>query len=62
MKGSLKSPVIDYENAVISKSCLFDFVENWNMTFAILGVNGFLKDYILTIDYPSHLFSLTTKP
>jgi len=59
MKGGLKSPVIDYENVVISKSSLFDFVENWNMTFAILGVNGFLRDYILTIDYPNHLFSLT---
>jgi len=38
---------------------LIDFMPNLNI--ALLGVRNFLKNFILTIDYPNQTFSLTSR-
>lgn len=38
--------------------CEFDFVDQWAESMAVIGVKNFLKDFVLTIDYPQKRFSI----
>jgi hypothetical protein len=50
---------IDPENNIIFtiNNILIDCMPNLNMV--LLGVNGFLSNFVLKIDYPNRIFSIT---
>lgn len=59
MSGTLKKPTIDYDNVVIAiPKVLVDFAPALRSSYALLGVKNFLKNYVLTINYPRQVFSI----
>ena len=37
---------------------LVDFAPDLRVSYALLGVENFLRDYVVTIDYPRKAFSI----
>ncbi len=59
MTGTIEKPRVDYDNVVITiRKILFDFAPDLKASYALLGVENFLSEYILTIDYPRKIFCI----
>lgn len=56
VSGTYEKPALSHDVVLSLGPRCFDFVEG--LSIAILGVSSFLKDYILTIDYPAKKFSV----
>jgi hypothetical protein len=59
MAGTVEKPIFDYDKVIITiPTGLLDFAPDLRVSYALLGVENFLKEYILTIDYPRRVLSI----
>ncbi len=57
--GTIEKPIVDYNNVVITiRNVFLDFASDLKSLYALMGVENFLSEYILTIDYPRQVFSI----
>lgn len=59
MNGTVAKPRVNYDNIVITiPTALVDFAPDLRVSYALLGVANFLRDYVVTINYPRKVFSI----
>jgi len=59
MSGTAQKPRVDYDTIIITiPTQLVDFAPELTSSYALLGVENFLREYVLTIDYPRRVFSI----
>jgi len=57
--GTCDDPHVDYNKVVYSQEkVLINFVKGYNVPPALLGVKSFLKNFVVTLDYPNRNFSI----
>jgi len=59
MSGTINKPRVDYDMVIITiPTQMVDFAPDLKSSYALLGVESFLREYVLTIDYPRRVFSI----